>query len=589
MAVRFGDFELDVQAYELRRGGNLLKLERIPMELLCLLIDKHGQLVTREQIIKHIWGNEIFLDTNNSINTAIRKLRKALGDDSASPTLIHTVPGKGYRFAALVEQITPRQGRSAVAHEKPLMLAVLPFENLSQDPNQEYFSDGLTEETIASLGRVSPHRMGVIARTSAMTYKHTKKTVSEIGKELAVDYILEGSARRERDKIRITAQLISVSDQIHIWAQSYDRQLDSVLEVQAELAVAIAEQVQLRVKAVAAPKVVFPREQNPDAHDAYLRGRYHWARRKLPEIQKAIRYFENATEISPGYAEAYAGLADCYIVLPITSDMPAKASFAKAKAAAMKGLGLDDSLAEAHTSLGTIRFWHEWDWQGAKAAYDRALELNPNYSHARLFRAHCLSNWGKHEPALEEIQRACRLDPLSPIMSTLHAEFLYHARRNQEAIAQSLKALDLDPDFWISHLNLARVYEQIGDYGRAMIELEKAIALSSGNSEPIGLLGYVLARSGKRGASEEKLQELIQLAKSRYVPPFNLALNYWGLGDVESAFEFLQKGCEERDVHMTFLLDPKWDALRSDPRFISILEVLGLSEQAGKKSVAGIR
>jgi len=589
MAVRFGDFELDVQAYELRRGGNLLKLERIPMELLCLLIDKHGQLVTREQIIKHIWGNEIFLDTNNSINTAIRKLRKALGDDSASPTLIHTVPGKGYRFAALVEQITPRQGRSAVAHEKPLMLAVLPFENLSQDPNQEYFSDGLTEETIASLGRVSPHRMGVIARTSAMTYKHTKKTVSEIGKELAVDYILEGSARRERDKIRITAQLISVSDQIHIWAQSYDRQLDSVLEVQAELAVAIAEQVQLRVKAVAAPKVVFPREQNPDAHDAYLRGRYHWARRKLPEIQKAIRYFENATEISPGYAEAYAGLADCYIVLPITSDMPAKASFAKAKATAMRALELDDSLAEAYTSLGTIRFWHEWDWQGAKAAYDRALELNPNYSHARLFRAHCLSNWGKHEPALEEIQRACRLDPLSPIMSTLHAEFLYHARRNQEAIAQSLKALDLDPDFWISHLNLARVYEQIGDYGRAMIELEKAIALSSGNSEPIGLLGYVLARSGKRGASEEKLQELIQLAKSRYVPPFNLALNYWGLGDVESAFEFLQKGCEERDVHMTFLLDPKWDALRSDPRFISILEVLGLSEQAGKKSVAGIR
>jgi TolB-like protein/Flp pilus assembly protein TadD len=589
MAVRFGDFELDVQGYELRRGGNLLKLERIPMELLCLLIEKHGQLVTREQIIKHIWGNEIFLDTNNSINTAIRKLRKALGDDSASPTLIHTVPGKGYRFAALVEQITPRQGRSAVAHEKPLMLAVLPFENLSQDPDQEYFSDGLTEETIASLGKVSPDRMGVIARTSAMTYKHTKKTVSEIGKELAVDYILEGSARRERDKIRITAQLIRVSDQIHIWAQSYDRQLDSVLGVQAELAVAIAEQVRLRVNAGAAPKAVFPREQNPDAHDAYLRGRYHWARRKLPEIQKAIRYFENATEISPGYAEAYAGLADCYIVLPITSDMPAKASFAKAKAAAMKGLELDDSLAEAHTSLGTIRFWHEWDWQGAKAAYDRALELNPNYSHARLFRAHCLSNWGKHEPALEEIQRACRLDPLSPILSTLHAEFLYHARRNQDAIAQSLKALDLDPDFWISHLNLARVYEQIGDYGRAMIELEKAIALSSGNSEPIGLLGYVLARSGKRGASEEKLQELIQLAKSRYVPPFNLALNYWGLGDVERAFEFLQKGCEERDVHMTFLLDPKWDALRSDPRFMSILEVLGLSEQAGKKSVAGIR
>ena len=582
MAVRFGDFELDVQAYELLKGGNLLKLERIPMELLCLLIDRHGQLVTREQIIKHIWGVEVFVDTDNSINTAIRKLRKALGDDSATPTLIHTVPGKGYRFAAVVEQVTPPRGRFTVGHDKlPLMLAVLPFENLSQDPDQEYFSDGLTEETIASLGKVSPDRMGVIARTSAMTYKHTKKTVSEIGKELAVDYVLEGSARRERDKVRITAQLIRVSDQIHIWAQSYDRQLDSVLGVQAELALAIAEQVQLRLKTGAAPEVVFGREQNADAHDAYLRGRYHWARRKLPEVQKAIRYFEEAIEISPGYAEAYAGLADCYIILPITSDMPPKACFPKAKAAAKKALELDDSLTEAHTSLGTIRFWHEWDWQGAKAAYDHALELNPNYSHARLFRAHCLSNWGKHDLALEEIQRACRLDPLSPILSTLHAEFLYHARRNQESISQSLKALDLEPDFWISHLNLARAYEQIGDYGRAIIELEKAGALSSGNSEPIGLLGYVLARSGKQSASEEKLEELIQLAKSRYVPPFNLALNYWGLGDKDTMFEFLEKGCEERDVHMTFLLDPKWDPLRSESRFILILEAVGLSAQAG--------
>ena len=576
--LRFQDFELDLQAYELRRGGYPLKLERIPMELLCLLVDRCGELVTRQQIIVHIWGNEVFLDTDNSINTAIRKLRKALGDDSAAPALIHTVPGKGYRFVAQVARATAVKEQRPL--EKVLMLAVLPFDNLSGDPEQEYFSDGLTEETITSLGRLSPLRMGVIARTSSMAYKHTKKTVGEIGKDLAVDYILEGSVRRERNKVRIAAQLIRVSDQTHIWAQSYDRELESVLGMQADLAAAISEQVQLRLKTGSVPELISSREQNPDAHDAYLRGRYHWARRKLPEVQKAIRYFEEAIMISPGYAEAYAGYADCYIVLPITSDLPAEACFPKAKSAALKALELDDSLAEAHTSLGTICFWHEWNWRGAKAAYDRALKLNPNYSLARLFRAHCLSNWGKHDAALDEIQRACHLDPLSPILSTLHAEFLYHARRNDEAIAQSLKALDLDPDFWISHLNLARAYEQTGDYGRAINELEKAQVLSSGNSEPIGLLGYVLARSGKRVASEEKLSDLIQLSKSRYVPPFNLALNHWGLGDTNKAFEFLEKGCEERDVHMTFLLDPKWDPLRADSRFVSILQVVGLSEKA---------
>ncbi|HLH07593.1 MAG TPA: winged helix-turn-helix domain-containing protein [Terriglobales bacterium] len=580
---RFHDFELNLQAYELRRGGSVVKLERIPMELLRLLVERPGQLVTRDEIIAHIWGKEVFLDTNNSINTAVRKLRRTLGDNTSSPTMIQTAPGKGYRFAAAVERVDILENAVRKKGEKALMLAVLPFENLSGEREQEYFSDGMTEETIASLGQLSPNRMGVIARTSSMAYKHSKKTVGEIGKELAVDYILEGSVRREREKVRITAQLIRVSDQIHLWAQSYDRELGSVLGVQAELAMAIAEQVQLRLKPGANTEAPREQKQDPEAYDAYLRGRYHWARRKLPEVQKAIRFFEQAISISPAYAEAYAGVADSYLVLPITSDMPAKSCFPKAKTAALKALELNPRLAEAHTSLGAIRFWLEWDWAGAIQAFDHALELNPNYSIARLFRAHCFSNWGKHSEALREIQRACRLDPLAPILSTLYAEFLYHAGHYPESIEQSMRAIDLDADFWVSHLNLARAYEQVGDYGRAINEIEKARALSSGNSEPIGLLGYVLARSGKRKASQERLQELLQLSKSRYVPPFNVALSYWGLGETDKALEFLQKGCEERDVHMTFLLDPKWDALRTNPRFISILEVVGLGENAKKR------
>src|ERR1022692_1025101 len=576
--LKFSDFELDERAYELRRAGRALKLERIPMDLLCLLARNAGQLVSRDAIIEKLWGKDVFLDTDNSINTAVRKIRQILSDDPRNPRFVQTVPGKGYRFAAPVTDephVMLEPSRNLDVSQR-VMLAVLPFENLGNDMEQEYFSDGLTEETIAYLGQLDPQSMGVIARTSSMVYKRTTKKIAEIGRELGVNFVLDGSVRRERQRIRITAQLIRVTDQTHLWAESYDREIGSVLGVQAELGVSIAKKIKIQLGGKEKPTLVADAERNPEAHDAYLRGRYHWAKRTFAETRKAIEYFRKATDAEPTYARAYAGLADCYITLPMTSDMPSKDCFPKARAAVSKALELDGNLAEAHTSLGTIRFWFDWNWSGAEECYQRALEINPNYVVARLYRAHCLSNAGRHEEAIAEINRAVRLDPLSPILSTLLAEFLYHARRYDQAVTQFHNAVELAPRFWIAHLNFAKVYEQIGEHGRAIAELELARTSSDGNTEPISLLGYVLAKGGRHTEAENALAELIALAGQKYVPPMNIALLYAGLGKQDLMFEWLERGIRDRDVHMTFLRDPKWDRLRENPRFREILRQVRL-------------
>ncbi len=578
--LRFNDLELDLCAYELRRAGQALKLERIPMELLCLLAEKQGQLVTREQIIQRIWGKSVFLDTDNSINTAIRKIRQALKDNPENPRFIQTVSGKGYRFSAPVVQssVALPANKTSRDSSRGVMLAVLPFENLSNDVEQEYFSDGLTEETITHLGQLSPERMGVIARTSSMAYKRTSKTIAQIGQELAIDYVLEGSVRRENNDVRITAQLIRVADQIHLWVQSYERKLGTVLGLQMELGSAIAQQVELRLAPRSKQQFSIPPEEDPEAHDAYLRGRYHWARRTYKEIGHAIGHFGKAIEKNPKYARAYAGLADCYIILPITSDMRSEECFPKASAAVTKALELDPTLAEAYTSQGTIRFWFDWDWAGAEAAFQKALELNGNYAVARLYRAHCFSNTGKHYQALAEIEHARKLDPLSPILVTLYAEFLYHARRYKEAITEFGKAFELDPDFWVARLNMAKVYEQTAQYDRAIVELEKARTFSGQNTETVSLLGYVFAMSGQNKKAQNCLSELFEMRRRKYVPPYNIALLQAGLGDERGALESLELGYQERDVHMTFLLDPKWDQFRGNPRFQNLLCRIGFAE-----------
>jgi TolB-like protein/Flp pilus assembly protein TadD len=575
--IQFGPFELDIGGYRLTRAGEPVRLERIPMDLLILVARARGRLVSRDEIIQHLWGKDPYVDTENGINTAVRKIRRALRDDAQSPEYIETVVGKGYRIRC------PEGGFASAPradHLEPqrVMLAVLPFENLSGDAAQEYFSDGLTEETIARLGQMAPRSLGIIARTSAMAYKRTRKTVAQIGAELNVDYVLEGSVRRERQRVRITAQLIRVQDQTHLWAQSFEGELDSVLSVHAEIAAAIGEEVKLRLSAEQRRRLERPGTSRIDAHDDYLHGLYHMARVTAPELRRAIGYFQRATERDPAYVPAYLGMADAVTRLPITSDVPAREVRETARAAIAKALELDPDSAEARGSDAGFRFWLLWDYPGAVACARRAIELNSNHALAHYYLAHTLSNIGEHTEAIAAIRRTLALDPFSLLTNAMYGQFLYQAGRDADSVAQLHRTLELEPRFWVAQVCLAKTYERLGRHAEALECCQKAWVFSGGNTEAPSLAGYVHAVSGERAAAEQKVHELLARRQEHYVPPCNIALVFAGLGDLESALHWLELGFAERDVHLNFLRDHKWNGLRSRREFRSLMGRVGLPE-----------
>ena len=577
--LRLGEFELDVAGCELTRRGRPVKLERIPMELLLLLLERRDELVTREEIAGRLWGNEVYLDFETSINTAVLKLRRALRDDPRRPVFIETVSGRGYRFTGAVT-VVARDPSSFPAPgtmpRKRVMLAVLPFENLSADPDQEYFSDGLTEETICYLGRVNPDAMGVIARTSSMAYKRARKNIGQIGRELGVGFILESSVRHEGDRLRITSQLIRVQDQTHLWASNFDCDASGFLRVQRELGMAIAEQVQIKLMPQVGGFAHSP--VNMDAYDLYLRGRYHWNQLTPPGIRRGLAYFEQVVSLDPNYALAWAGMADCYSMLPIACDEPVEEILPKALAAARQAVELDDGLAEAHSSLGTVKVWMDWDWPGAEAAFQRALSLNPSYVQAHRYYACLLSHTGRHPEAAAEMDVARAMDPLSPIMHALSGHLRWHARDYHSALAHLRDAEAINASLWIVHAFLGRVHESEGRMEEALFEFQKAFDLSGGgNTESIAFRAHVQAVTGDRAGAEQAVRTLIELSTRKYVPPCNIAMVYAGLSDTENALFWLEKGLETRDVRLVFLLaDPRWDVLRQEPRFQNLARQLNL-------------
>jgi TolB-like protein/DNA-binding winged helix-turn-helix (wHTH) protein len=625
---RFGDgYELDLAAYELRRDGRAVKLPRIPTEVLKLLLEQRGNLVTREEIIERIWGREVFVDTDNSINAAIRKIRQVLKDDAEEPRFIQTVTGHGYRFIAAVEvaepgdrassssgiAVTPEMvapaGPASVlkqpwfwllcaggvalvvlaafvfrpqpaadgASQRP-MLAVLPFENLTGDATQDYFSDGLTEEMITQLGRTDPSRLGVIARTSVMSYKGARKPLNEVGRELGVQYVLEGSVRRDGEKIRVTAQLIQLKDQTHLWAQEYDRELKDFLVIQSDISREIASEIG---RALGGPQLrpaqaATMTPQRSKAYDFYLKGLYFWNKRTGDGFQQAIHYFQQATEEDPQYALAFALLADSYAVQGAYFSMPSGEFVAKAKAAATRAVRLDDRSAEAHTALALIVQNHEYDWETSEREFRRAIELDPNYATAHHWYAEHLMWMGRFDEALAESERARQLDPLSLVIAVDKGYILYCARRYDESIQQFRSVQDLDPRFPRADL-LYWAYAQKGMFTETFAKFDSEPAVDA--PWYWSMTAYLYGRGGRSEQAHRALQKLRDFDRARPLDPMVLVSAYLGTGDYDQVIGLMEKAYNQHSNELVAIkVDPMYDPLRKDPRFQDLLPRLGLDQ-----------
>lgn len=583
----FADFELDLAAYELRRNGGRVKLERRPMDLLILLAEKRGELVSRREIVRRVWGQDIFVDIETSVNTAIRKVRRALGDSPESPAFIETVPGKGYRFIApLLRDAYGRQTcRSRTRRGSRIMLAVLPFKNLSRDPEQEYFSDGLTEETISYLGRINPGSMGVIARTTSMAYKDTRKSIYEIGEQLDVDYVLESSVRREGKRVRITSQLIRCKDQTHVWGSTYDRQLKGVLDIQRKLSAEIARHVQLQLNPTRLTSLGQPQAHDVEAYDLYLRGRHFWNQLSPPTTKRAIELYTRASQADPDYALAWSGMSDAYAAAPINGDVIPLDVWPRVRHAVSRAVTTAPDLAETQTSLGLLKFWLDWDWLSAVEAFRRAITLNPSYALAHRMLGITLSHMRVREQSLAAARRARELDPLNPSHYALSSQIAFASRDLELAVQLARQAIAIDPEFWIGHIQLGQALGQLGNAELALHALNEANRLSGGNSKTLAYRGHLLAKSGRSAEAKEVLKTLRSVSQDRYVPPYAFALVHAGLGDADLAMQWLERAYDARDVHLVFLtMDPRWNVFRSNRRFKTILQRCAFTARQGSTS-----
>ena len=629
--VRFGTYEMSLQSGELRKAGVRIRVQQQPLKLLEILLERPGQVVTREELRNRLWPNESFGDFDQAVNIAIGKIRGALGDSADNPRFIETLPKRGYRFIADV-WITeseprlgrPESGRSEASGEQfravssaptdkrlhwlrartaiglPLILilpllvilmlrsrtrppatvairsiAVLPLENLSSDAAQDYFADGMTDQLITDLAQISALR--VISRTSAMAYKGTYKPLPEIARELNVDAVVEGTVLRSGERVRITAQLIRASADSNLWADAYEGNLGDTLVLQQKVAQAVADRIRIELTPGEQAGLRRLKVVDPQAYEDYLKGRYFWNKRTGDGLRKAIEYFNQAIAKDLTYAPAYSGLADSYA---LAGDwqyavMTTKEALPKAKAAAMKALELDNTLSEAHTSLAFCLEGFDWDSETAEAEFRRAIELNPGYATAHHWYAWHLALVGRKSDALSEMRKAQNLDPLSLIINADLAELLLIEGLPDEAIAQSRKTIEMDSSFALAHNQLSQAYLEKHMFPDAISELQKAVQLSEGSPTCIANLARAFAESGKRSEATELLNELKTRSSRGYPYAAELASVYAALGDKDDAMASLEKGYEQR-FNPGVLLRPAFDPLRSDPRFRDLQRRIGL-------------
>jgi TolB-like protein/DNA-binding winged helix-turn-helix (wHTH) protein/Flp pilus assembly protein TadD len=630
--LRFGAFEADRHTGELTKRGKHVRLQEQPFCLLVMLLEKPGELVTREELRDRLWP-QTTVDFDHGLNKAISKIRDALGDSAENPRFVETVAGRGYRFLADVTEVHDARpeitGTDLAVHGEPeplrsielgtlavqlprahtwsfygfglalfltltialswifgpwgrssptvRSLAVLPLENISGDASQEYFADGMTDEIITDLGKISTLR--VISRTSAMAYKRTRKPLAEIARELNVEAVVEGSVVRSGDYVRITAQLIEAPADRQLWAESFEGDLRDTLALQRSVARTIAGQIRGALGGQEQAALDKSKAMNPEAYEAYLKGRYFWNKRSGDGLRKAIAYFSHAIEADPNYAEAYSGLADAYA---LSGDweygvLSPQEAFGQARAAAAKALTLDNSLGEAHTSLAFALDLYGWDWQAAEKEYEQAIRLSPSYSTLHLWYAWHLMVVGRTSEGILELRKAESLDPLSLIVSADLADALCIARLYDESVEQSRKTLELDQNFAVGHYELGQALVQKQSANEAIVEFRKAIALSGHSGAFDSNLAYAYAVSGQKDEATKILAELAATSDKTHSADANIALIYVGLGDNDQAMIWLEKAYEAR-FNPSILLRPAWDPLRSDARFKDLRRRIGLPQ-----------
>jgi TolB-like protein/Flp pilus assembly protein TadD len=572
---RFEFFEVDTGSGELRRRGSKVNLQGQPFQVLVLLLERPGQVVTRDELSKQLWPANTFVDSERGLNKAINKIRAALRDDAEKPRFIETLPQRGYRFIAPVEKLAEVHGRFRLQNAPRIdSLAVLPLENLSGDTAQEYFSDGLTEELIYAVARIDSLR--VISRTSVMPYKGFQKSLPVIAKELGVDAIVEGSVARSDQKIRITVQLIHATEDRHLWSGRYERDLRDILQLQAEVAHSIAFQIHKVVE----PEHAYPereRKVHPQAYEACLKGNFFRDKMSPADLEKSIAFFTRAIELDPLYARAYGDLSRTYFYLGLFGVGPSGEMFPKARQNAAKALELDETVASAHIALAAVHIFHDWDWTAAEAESKRAVELSPGDSVTHAHFADYLSLTGRHSEAVAAYSRVLDLDPISRVYIGHFGLILYRARRYDESIAQCQKALEIDPHYVNGLWFLAISLEQKGDLPGAIAKLEKAVSLSQGPHYR-ALLGRAYALAGDKCGALEILDELKAVSQRGYVSPFDIAVVYEGLDDRTSAFQYFEEAYQQRVFRIIELTMPMFDRLRSDPRWQNLVRRIGLPQ-----------
>jgi TolB-like protein/DNA-binding winged helix-turn-helix (wHTH) protein/Tfp pilus assembly protein PilF len=595
---RFGTFEVSADSGELHRAGARVRIQPQPFAVLLMLLERSGEVVTREELRKGLWPDATHGDFDQGLNIAVKKLRETLRDSAEAPRFIETLPRRGYRFLAPVTDISPngsvgtpvtevprrshiirwlvvvlvlilmaagviyRMTSRSTAQQSLRTLAVLPFENLSGDPQQEFFVAGITDEIITDVANIS--KLNVISRTSIARFKGNQKPLKQVAAELGADYIVEGTVKRDGTRVRVTVRFIDAQHDRLVWAEHYDRDLNEVLGMQTEIAYTIARQVdtQLQIKAGPAKSI------RPDAYEAYLRGRSAWNQRNEAGLLESIAQYHKAIQIDPSFANAYAGLADSYATLGYLSYLAPQASFPLARVAAEKALQIDSLDAEAHASLGYVQFYYDWNWNGAEREFRRAIELSPNYATGHHWYSVYLTAMGRFAEARVEIEQARRLDPLSLAIQTDIGFEAFYSSDYERAERQLKSVLDMDPNFAVARLWLGRTYQATGRFEEALVEYQAAESELKKWPVASAALGNAYGKAGYRAKAEEITRELEELSKERYVTAYGMAIVAAGLDNRDRAITFLDQGFREKTHWLVWLrLDQRWYNVRDDERF----------------------